>query len=50
MHCWQCNTLAAAIFGMGLGMVISLLFTSCVLVGLIGVILIAVGILLIRKK
>lgn len=50
MQCWQCNTLAAAIFGIGLGMVISLLFTSCVLVGLIGVILIGVGILLARKK
>lgn len=48
-HC-QCSGVAVVLFSVGLGMILSLLFSSPFLTGVIGVILIILGIVLVQKK
>lgn len=50
MGCWQCGALAALILGIGVGLLLSPLFSSCFWAGFLGVALILLGILLSRRK
>ena len=50
MRHWQCGTVSAALFGVGLGMMLGLLFSSHFIVGVIGVLLMVLGIILTQRK
>lgn len=50
MRHWQCGAVAAAIFGVGLGMMLGLLFSSHFIVAVVGILLMVLGIILTRQK
>ena len=50
MRCLRCGAMVVLLFGVGLGMMLALLFSSNLLVGLTGTLLMFIGIVLNCRK